>query len=952
MIKIKVIFIFLTLALAPCQDIQAQVAEICDNGLDDDGDGLIDGYDPDCCEETADFYYNGCGDVCPRDTSLAFGQIDLKYEVAGLGWHEGNTPVVGDIDGDGEAEVIGVRGEINPLDGRTISTSYLIINGEDGSVSQDYTPTRTGNFSRNLTIADTDGDGFGEIYSNTRALTRHDVTPGGSLVRRWIANCDGLSQPSVTDFNEDGIPEILVDNAIYDSRTGAVLVALDNMTNEGRVGYNGASGGSQAVDILPDSQCMRCEGKELVLGNQIFSVDIQGPGTSSIQLEVEFSAGQDGYTAIVDWDLDGDLDVVLATNRGRVGMSSRFLAQLQVWEGQAPDTLTSVYFWSRNLRNGLAQPAVGDVTGDGLPDVVAADNSTLRAVSYVGGKWEENFIVENNDLSGMSGSSLFDFNLDGRKEIVHRDENSLRILDGLSGSVLFQDLCPSRTGYDVPTIADVDGDGEAEVLCSCDAALKVYEAPLGAWPITRPVWHQLLYNPVMVNDDLTIPAVQQDHHLATSEGGLNFIQGQYGRRGLSAPDFIATVSDRACMGDSTIFEIEICNQGSIPFQGPVSVSEYDGDPYSESAALITTVELPSISLDTNDCQTLEVTLLNTAPVTWLVLNDNGGLTTPFDLGRFPSTSVPECQYGDNLLRLRHLGVSEPFDLGTDTALCDFGDLSLFAPDGFFSFVWQDGRQDSVITPQGPGLFILTAVDSCGEVFADSLRLTQQDLFERADSATICKEDSIFIAGEWRSPGRYEVLLEGVDCDTILTIDILENESLILSLPDTIIVELGTQVQIAPDGDTLGIVRALWEGEDLSCRDCISTTFSGRSSGLARVQVTDFNGCSSFLTTYIEVFEKEYSIFIPNAFSPDGNNLNDRLIIDSDDPGAILEEVQVFDRWGELVHLSSGIPLEEWSGWDGQLNGVNLSPGVYVISIHGRHSSGRTFQMTSDVTLLR
>jgi gliding motility-associated-like protein len=258
----------------------------------------------------------------------------------------------------------------------------------------------------------------------------------------------------------------------------------------------------------------------------------------------------------------------------------------------------------------------------------------------------------------------------------------------------------------------------------------------------------------------------------------------------------------------------------------------------------------------------------------------------------------------------------------------------------------------VITPQGPGLFILTAVDSCGEVFADSLRLTQQDLFERADSATICKEDSIFIAGEWRSPGRYEVLLEGVDCDTILTIDILESESLILSLPDTIIVELGTQVQIAPDGDTLGIVRALWEGEDLSCRDCISTTFSGRSSGLARVQVTDFNGCSSFLTTYIEVFEKEYSIFIPNAFSPDGNNLNDRLIIDSDDPGAILEEVQVFDRWGELVHLSSGIPLEEWSGWDGQLNGVNLSPGVYVISIHGRHSSGRTFQMTSDVTLLR
>ena len=406
------------------------------------------------------------------------------------------------------------------------------------------------------------------------------------------------------------------------------------------------------------------------------------------------------------------------------------------------------------------------------------------------------------------------------------------------------------------------------------------------------------------------------------------------------------------MGDSTIFELEICNQGSIAFQGQVTVTEYDGDPYSEVAGLIGSLSLNPINLDTNDCQTIEVTLLNSAPITWLVLNDNGGLATPFDLGWFPSTSVAECQYGDNLVRLKHLGASQPFDLGRDTALCDFGDLSLFAPSGFFSFVWQDGSMDSSIIPQGPGLFVLTAVDSCGEVFTDSLRLTQQDLFERSDSSSICKGDSLFIAGEWRIPGQYEVVLEGEDCDTILAITINETEPIALFLPDTIVVELGSEVRIVLDGDTSSIDQATWDGEDLSCQDCISTNFSGRESGRALVEVTDVNGCPSILTTYIEVFEKEYSIFIPNAFSPDGNNLNDRLTIDTDDQGAILEEVQVYDRWGELVHFASGLPLEEWTGWDGQLNGVNLPTGVYIVSIRGLHSSGRTFQLTSDVTLLR
>lgn len=66
--------------------------------------------------------------------------------------------------------------------------------------------------------------------------------------------------------------------------------------------------------------------------------------------------------------------------------------------------------------------------------------------------------------SSVTGSSIFDFNGDGSAEAVYRDECYLRVYDGPSGEVLFSAPASSGTGYDLPIIADVDGDFATEIV--------------------------------------------------------------------------------------------------------------------------------------------------------------------------------------------------------------------------------------------------------------------------------------------------------------------------------------------------------------------------------------------------------------------------------------------------------------------------------------------------------
>ena len=75
-----------------------------------------------------------------------------------------------------------------------------------------------------------------------------------------------------------------------------------------------------------------------------------------------------------------------------------------------------------------------------------------------------------------------------------------------------------------------------------------------------------------------------------------------------------------------------------------------------------------------------------------------------------------------------------------------------------------------------------------------------------------------------------------------------------------------------------------------------------------------------------VVEKPYALYSPNAFSPDGDGINDFFKISGQ--GIIDYQIEIFNRWGQMVYKS----LDLGKGWDGTFKGKNLPTGTYVYKI--------------------
>lgn len=104
-----------------------------------------------------------------------------------------------------------------------------------------------------------------------------------------------------------------------------------------------------------------------------------------------------------------------------------------------------------------------------------------------------------------------------------------------------------------------------------------------------------------------------------------------------------------------------------------------------------------------------------------------------------------------------------------------------------------------------------------------------------------------------------------------------------------------------------------------------------------------NGCPVSKIITIKVFRK---LYMPNAFTPNGDGLNDVFKI-SPDPSLSLNEFSIYDGWGNKIFSTQDIH----KGWDGTYKGVKKDPGVYVYVINGTDNKG-TVLMKGVFMLIR
>jgi len=126
------------------------------------------------------------------------------------------------------------------------------------------------------------------------------------------------------------------------------------------------------------------------------------------------------------------------------------------------------------------------------------------------------------------------------------------------------------------------------------------------------------------------------------------------------------------------------------------------------------------------------------------------------------------------------------------------------------------------------------------------------------------------------------------------------------------------------------------------------SFFELTTGVYPVIITDSRGCSDTITIDLLYSNIERIISPNNAFTPNGDNINDRWFISSIESfqGS---EVRVFNRWGQLVHQNNEYAND--TGWDGTQNGSNLPPATYYYTISIINTCVEEY-LNGTVTILR
>ncbi|MCH7398617.1 gliding motility-associated C-terminal domain-containing protein [Belliella sp. DSM 107340] len=122
-----------------------------------------------------------------------------------------------------------------------------------------------------------------------------------------------------------------------------------------------------------------------------------------------------------------------------------------------------------------------------------------------------------------------------------------------------------------------------------------------------------------------------------------------------------------------------------------------------------------------------------------------------------------------------------------------------------------------------------------------------------------------------------------------------------------------------------------------------------NSGLFDVKLTAYNifGCATVEVNSIQVDAQTELLVMPNAFSPNGDGLNDKFVPVM--KGISSFEMNIFNHWGEHIYGEAGLEI---NGWDGFFKGSLLPQGNYVYKVTYTLPDGEIINKTGGVALIR
>lgn len=329
-------------------------------------------------------------------------------------------------------------GVLRALDGRT---------GKERWSLREAAPGQTFAAGISVALGDVDRDGKIETFAMTKSGLVAMVGADGMLLSQSGTGLGGATDPqygwggalAIGDMEGDGKAEIAYGSLVFTVDGGTITQRF--------AGTPGKGGPDMAVHRISYFADVNMDGtQELVAGNTAYKADGTALWTTPML--------PDGWTAIADFDGDGAPEIAHVA-AGKVRVLAGATGAVLLGPTAIPGGGTG------------GAPTIADFDGDGKAEIGVAGQANYSVYEPdLGAKtlavlWS----APNHDLSSsVTGSSVFDFEGDGKAEVVYNDECYLWIYDGPTGAVRLTLPTTSFTATEASIVADVDGDGHAEIV--------------------------------------------------------------------------------------------------------------------------------------------------------------------------------------------------------------------------------------------------------------------------------------------------------------------------------------------------------------------------------------------------------------------------------------------------------------------------------------------------------
>lgn len=422
-----------------------------------------------------------------------------------------SSPVVGDLDQDGFPEIVFTtfKGSAYTADG-----IVRVMNGLTGQVKWSAVQPEVRSYAvSSPLLLDIDGDGKGEVFflhSSRKKIValNHD----GST--RWI-----LDIPMDLAQCHDGFSGAKLNSQRISSIIAGPYIVTEDSSRRPFIDHTLDESGS-------------CQSYPVFLSNYLSSPIqiVSASGVSNHRGEKLWNFLRPGSPAVADIIKEAIGNEVVVTGGGYLtiynGMTGQVLVDRKLNEH-------SELICGKDAKGegivGGGQASIGDF--DGNPETLEIAVATGKSLTIFDNYGNKIAGSDTQDCSSLAtGITSFDFNGDGKPEIIYADEQYLRIYEmdkSRELKVIWSTINPSGTLREYPVIADVDGDGYAELVVVANnygygylynteaekqatknlTGLRVFKPHTErAWMPTRKIWNQHSYFSSHINDDLTVNA--------------------------------------------------------------------------------------------------------------------------------------------------------------------------------------------------------------------------------------------------------------------------------------------------------------------------------------------------------------------------------------------------------------------------------------------------------------